>query len=29
MRVRMFSKRFTGDDFYVYRQWEGTYRYGK
>ena len=29
MRVRMFTKRFTGDDYYIYRQWEGTYRYGK
>ena len=29
MRVRMFKKKFTGDDFYAYRQWEGTYRYGK
>ena len=29
MRVRMFKKKFTGDDFYIYRQWEGTYRYGK
>jgi hypothetical protein len=29
MRVRMFRKKFTGDDFYIYRRWEGTYRYGK
>ena len=29
MRVRMFTKKFTGDDYYIYRQWEGTYRYGK
>ena len=29
MRVRMFTKKFTGDDFYAYRQWEGMYRYGK
>ncbi len=29
MKTRLFLKKFTGESIYVYRNWEGSYHYGK